>query len=402
MLIRYLATFGLFVFSLASLPLMAEVTLSSAINAAFDIQKKGELAQARRKVGEGMAREGGSLLSNAPEVGVMYKSDELGSEDGYREYEASLALPVWRFGQKSASQELSQEMLTQADTEEAAMKWQIASEVLDSVWSLREAQAEQALAMKQWESARKLEDNIKKRLDAGEVARADWILAQQETASREEKYRIAELHYLQAMTLWEGLTGLNTLPSDIHHIRRTEKAGLDDHPLYRNSESILSVARSQSKREQKSLQSSPVVTLYAKRDRGVEADPWNDSLGAQFTLPIGKSHIASEVARAEMAVTEATVELSNLQRSLEYQHRKAALELNQVESALELARRVDELARKRVDVSRRAYQMGEMELFLLLQAREDADLAANNLEKILIRHQRAISKYNLSLGVLPQ
>jgi hypothetical protein len=55
-----------------------------------------------------------------------------------------------------------------------------------------------------------------------------------------------------------------------------------------------------------------------------------------------------------------------------------------------------------VAISERAYQMGEMELFLLLQAREDADLAANNLEKILIRHQRAISKYNLSLGVLPQ
>jgi hypothetical protein len=46
--------------------------------------------------------------------------------------------------------------------------------------------------------------------------------------------------------------------------------------------------------------------------------------------------------------------------------------------------------------------MGEMELFLLMQARQDADIAANNLKKLLIKHKRAISLYNLSLGVLPQ
>ncbi|MGB5276058.1 MAG: TolC family protein [Gammaproteobacteria bacterium] len=402
MLIKYLTTLSVLASLMVSPLALAEVTLATAINSAFDIQMKGNLSEARRKVGEGMAREGDALLSDAPEVGVLYMSDELGSQTGYREYEATLAMPVWRFGQKSASQQLSEDMLAQAASEHTAMKWQVASEVLDSVWSLREAEAAQGLALTQWESARTLEAHIKKRLDAGEVARADWILAQQETASREEKYRLAHLHFLQAETLWEGLTGLNALPSDLDSIERVEKSSLDDHPLYLNSEQMLSVARSQSKRERKSLQSSPVVTLYAKRDRGEEIDPWNESLGVQFTLPIGKAHVASDLAQAEMAVTEAMVELNNLQRSLKYQHRKATVELNQIESALALARRVDELARARVDVSERAYQMGEMELFLLLQARLDADIAANNLETILIKHKRAISLYNLSLGVLPQ
>ncbi|MGD2160304.1 MAG: TolC family protein, partial [Gammaproteobacteria bacterium] len=186
------------------------------------------------------------------------------------------------------------------------------------------------------------------------------------------------------------------------YIERVEKTSLEDHPLYLNSEQMLSVARSQSKRERKSLQSSPVVTLYAKRDRGLELEPWNDSLGVQFALPIGKTHISTDLAKAEMAVTEAMVELNNLQRSLQYRYRKATVELDQIESALELARRVDELARTRVDVSERAFQMGEMELFLLMQARQDADIAASNLEKILIKHKRAISLYNLSLGVIPQ
>ena len=402
MLIKYLTTLSVLASLMVSPLALAEVTLATAINSAFDIQMKGNLSEARRKVGEGMAREGDALLSDAPEVGVLYMSDELGSQTGYREYEATLAMPVWRFGEKSASQQLSEDMLAQAASEHTAMKWQVASEVLDSVWSLREAGAAQGLALTQWESARTLEAHIKKRLDAGEVARADWILAQQETASREEKYRLAHLHFLQAETLWEGLTGLNALPSDLDSIERVEKSSLDDHPLYLNSEQMLSVARSQSKRERKSLQSSPVVTLYAKRDRGEEIDPWNESLGVQFTLPIGKAHVASDLAQAEMAVTEAMVELNNLQRSLKYQHRKATVELNQIESALALARRVDELARARVDVSERAYQMGEMELFLLLQARLDADIAANNLETILIKHKRAISLYNLSLGVLPQ
>jgi len=402
MLIRYLSTLGVLASLLISPLALAEATLVTAINSAFDIQMKGSLSEARREVGKGMAREGGALLSDAPEVGLLYMSDELGGQYGYREYEATLALPVWRFGEKSASQQLSEDMLAQADSEHAAMKWQVAAEVLDSVWSLREAESAQTLAVKQWESARALETNIKKRLDAGEVAQADWILAQQETASREEKYRLAHLNYLQAMTLWEGLTGLNQLPSDLDSIERVEKTSLEDHPLYLNSEQMLSVARSQSQRERKSLQSPPVVTLYAKRDRGLEVDPWNESMGVQFTLPIGKTHVATDLAKAEMAVTEAMVELNTLQRSLQYQHRKATVELTQIESALELAHRVDELARARVDVTERAFEMGEMELFLVLRARLDADIAANNLEKILIKHKRAISLYNLSLGVLPQ
>lgn len=402
MSIRYLSTLSVLASLLISPFALAELTLATAIDSAFEIQMKGSLAAARRQVGEGMAREGGALLSDAPEVGVLYKSDRPGSDDGYREYEASLALPVWRLGEKSASQQLSDDMLAQADAELAAMKWQVASEVLDSVWLLREAESAQALAMKQWESARALEANIKKRLDAGEVARADWILAQQETASREEKYRLARLEFLQAMTLWEGLTGLNELPSDLDRIDRVEKTSLENHPLYLNSEQVLAVARAQSKRERKSLQNAPVVTLYAKRDRGLEIEPWNDSLGVQFTLPLGKTHVAADLAKAEMAVTEAMVDLNTLQRRLEYRHRKAEVELNQIEAALSLGQRVDELARARVDVSERAFEMGEMELFLLLQARQDADIAANNLEKLLIQHRRAISLYNLSLGVLPQ
>ena len=402
MLIRYLATLGALASLLVSPIAPAEATLATAIDSAFDLQMKGKISEARRALGQGMAREGGALLSGAPEVGVVYKSDEPGSRDGYREYEATLALPVWRFGEKSASQQLSEDMLAQADSEHVAMKWQVAAEVLDSVWSLRESESARSLAKKQWESARDLEANIKKRLDAGEVSKADWILARQETASREEKYRLAELGFLQALTLWEGLTGLSQLPSDLDDIERVAQTSLEDHPLYLNRERMLSVARSQSKRERKSLQNSPVVTLYAKRDRGLDIEPWNDSLGVEFTLPIGKAHVATELAEAEMAVTEAMVELNTLQRSLQYQHRKATVELDQIESALELAHHVDELARARVDVSERAYEMGEMELFVLMKARQDADIAANNLEKTRIKYKRAISLYNLSLGVIPQ
>ena len=78
--------------------------------------------------------------------------------------------------------------------------------------------------------------------------------------------------------------------------------GTEDHPLYLNSERLLSVARSQSQRERKSLQDPPKVTLYAKRERGFELEPWNESVGVEYSLPIGKRHVATDLARAEMAV----------------------------------------------------------------------------------------------------
>ena len=62
---------------------------------------------------------------------------------------------------------------------------------LERARALRLAGSETAQSERQWESAKQLENDVRRRFKAGELARADLLLAQQESLDREATYQEA-------------------------------------------------------------------------------------------------------------------------------------------------------------------------------------------------------------------
>ncbi len=94
--------------------------------------------------------------------------------------------------------------------------------------------------------------------------------------------------------------------------------------------------------------------------------------------------------------------MARTRRELNLKRQQAWQELQRAGEALALAQRRSELARKRMTMSQRAFELGETDLYLLLQAREQAIDAARELERSRIQHQRAAARYNLAVGVSPE
>ena len=77
-------------------------SFAEAVRASLERHPEYPLYASRREVGAGYRQQADSLLGGDPEISLLAKSDTLGSDDGYREYEAGLSLPLWLPGQRDA------------------------------------------------------------------------------------------------------------------------------------------------------------------------------------------------------------------------------------------------------------------------------------------------------------
>ncbi len=387
----------------AAPPVLAAPNLGEAIQAAVQRHPQLPQAAAERALGKGYERQAGSWLGGDPSASLSYYSDQIGSDYGYREMEAGVSLPLWMPGQRDARQNLARAIGDQADASMALLRWRVAGEVLELIWSLRLVASDEELADAQWASARQLEKAVERRVQAGELARADLLMVQQDTLTREVDHENARMALESAMATWQAYTGLSEVPVLPAGQPRMEKDLDTSHPLLRREQ--LRVAQMAARRDDRRRwrQSAPQVTLYARRDRGSALDPFGNSVGAEISLPFGsKFSTAPQVAEAEAALAQARMGLASARRDLELKRVRIEQELARSKTALALAKRQNQLADARMNMNQRAFDLGESDLFLLLQARSQAAAAARNLTRTRIEYQRAVSRYNHLLGEIPQ
>jgi len=387
----------------AAPPVFAAPNLSEAIQAAVQRHPQLRQAAAERALGQGYERQADSWLGGDPSASLSYYSDQIGSDYGYREMEAAVSLPLWLPGQRDARRNLARAIGDQADASLTLLRWRVAGEVLELIWSLRLVESDEELADAQWTSARQLEKAVERRVEAGELARADLLMVQQDTLTREVDHENARMALDSANATWQAYTGLSEVPVLAVDQPLSEKTLDTSHPLLLREQ--LRVAQMTARRDdsRRQRQSAPKVSLYAKRDRGNALDPFGNSLGAEISVPFGmKYSTAPKVAEAEAALAQARMGLASAKRSLELKLVRIDQDLKRSKVALALAKRQNQLADARMTMNQRAFDLGESDLFLLLQARSQAAAAARNLTRTRIEYQRAVSRHNHLLGEIPQ
>ena len=384
-------------------PVVAAPSLGEAIQAAMQQHPRYRQADSERALSKGYQKKADSWLGGDPSASLMYKSDQIGSDFGYREMEAAISLPMWMPGQRQGRQDLARTIDEQAEAGTTLLRWQVAGEVLELIWSLRLVESDEELADAQWNSAHQLEMAVERRVAAGELARADLLMVQQDTLGREVKHENAQMALDAALANWRAYTGLDSVPAPPTE-QTLHAAKLDfSHPLLRRKQ--LQVAQMTARRDvaRKHRQSRPELTFYARRDRGSEVDPYDNAVGAEISLPFGtRFSTAPLVAESEASLAQAQMSLAAAKRDLELKLVRFEQEVRRSQRALELAQRQNELASARMDMSQRAFDLGESDLFLLLQARSQASAAERNLTRSRIEYQRAVSRYNHLLGDIPQ
>lgn len=378
------------------------ITMKNAVMNALKKHPMSSISTSQRELGAAYETQANALFAGDPTYNISYRTDELDSSQGYREFEGSLDFPIWKNGQKNARTALATSIMSNADAEQKLLAWKVSGEVLERAWALRLAQVELEQARVQQQSAQKLEADVKRRVQAGEIARADLILAQQNTTQSRMNVQTALADVETTRAAWQAYTSYTQLPADLLKQSQMKPVANLTHPHELTSAAKIKRAQAQRDDIRKQRHANPTLSVYAKRDRGIDTDPFNNSLGVGISMPFGTSSSSAPLlAEANAAVADVLAEEAERERTHLLETRQAQLTLENARKALTLATQQQQLAVNRLKLSTRAFELGESDLFQLIRAREQADLQTRALKRSQLELHLSQARLNHILGATP-
>jgi outer membrane protein TolC len=400
---RSLALGALTILLLASPLVSAQPSLAEAVSAALAHQPGTALAEAQRNLGLALQARADHPLAGDPAFNLKYQTDAIGSDNGYREWEGGVDLPLRWPGQQSSERREADRTLTVAEAMVMARRLEVAGKVREHLWQLALARSERQEAQLAYDSAKALERDIARRVDAGELPRSDLLLAQQETLARDDALRQAGNRVLQAEQGFRLYTGLDEFPAAQPEVAAEALQLAAQHPALLLASADTEKARAHRDRVAAERHAGPNLWLGGKSSRDVSGADYDSAIGIEVTIPFGsKTHAAPALAEAEAALTEARASQERTRRELDAALAAAMLERQRAEAAVERAVRRRSLTQDSLRLSRRAFELGETDLVRLLRARGDALAASQALEARRLELGQAVARLNQVLGVIPQ
>lgn len=383
----------------AAIVVQPGLSLAAAVEAALPRAPGRAQVEAQANAAERYRRLSRSLLAAAPSVQLRRLDDRLMSRQGVSESEAGVELPLWRWGQRAA---IGREADARRDTAERELqlhRWQTAGAVRERYWDVREAQEQLALAQRDLDAFRQLEQDVLRRIAAGDAAPAERLTAEGQRREREAAVHEAEVVVADRFFGWRALTGLDVLPADgVEETPGTETKAYPplDAALAAAARADAAVAAMEAEG------SGPPRLLVSLRADRQDQQPEINSLNAQLTIPLGGSRqrqvallpLKLEAARAHDSVTQ-------MQRESGLMHHEAEHELHARQVALADATARQALAVDEVALARRAYTLGEVSLAERLLTELRAAESTRTRQLAVIGLARATARFNQINGVPP-
>jgi cobalt-zinc-cadmium efflux system outer membrane protein len=350
----------------------------------------------------GWSRLGDNWLAAAPRVQIGAVDDDPLDARGQTEFDVALEMPLWRIGEKSAARDVAAG--SGAETAAAAdfLRLQIAGRLREVLWEIAGAgraleQARQAL-----EVTDELVRTVELRATHGDLPESDLLLARVTQYERNVAVIEAEAMVLDAERAFRSLTGLEARPANFAESRSDHEDTDPNHPVIALAMRELDRARARLDLVEKSSRGNPVLSIGPHRQQDPLGTYYNNSMVVGISLPLGgRNHGSVERAAATREVTLAQSNLASAERALDLAVHEAEHELFVIEESLELVEPQAELAARRLQMGRVAFEQGEIDLTELLRIQDAAIAASGEAERLRIDRQRGIASLNQALGELP-
>ena len=386
---------------LLSPPVLAAGTLREAVERAWERQPAAQAKPARAEEFTAKQEAARAAFPEPPSLRLGSRNDRLSGNDGVREWEAELALPLWLPGERARQGAIVNAERDQYDTGLTAAKLKIAGEVRDAYWQARLVENEFALAQRKVQEAMTLAADVERRVKAGDLARVDLNQAQAVERLARAAVAEAEVKTFRARQAFAVLTGVSTLPGG-EEMSAPANAALDEHPLLGPPQRAIVTTQARLSQATQNLRNNPELELGVRRERDAFVDPFHNSLQVRFRLPFATD------ARNKPRIAAANAELIEAHTVYSLERAKVAAEAETARRELEQARTVSGLTEARytlaTDTQRllaKAFALGELDLIARLRAENERFEAELQFTRAKLEAARAISRLNQALGVLP-
>lgn len=376
-------------------------SLQFALDKAWENSPDAQILEARRAESDARTVAANSLLPGAPAVLLGHRGDQLNGDAGQREWEAGIAVPLWLPGQRDARQRQAQAGKDGLESNIRALRLKLAGELREAIWQVRQAEAQTRLDEARALTAKTLAENVARRVRAGELAKTDLNLAQNEWRAAQAALLHSRNRALQVQQAYATLTGMTVLPDNVSEIAQT-RPWADDHPLLEEARLVIEAAQAQVRVAANSRRDNPEIELSTRRERGNLNDPYASTLAISVRLPFSSdARNLPLITAAQTALAGAQSKYARTRLTLEYQIRQAEQALQAADQVLELARQQRAAGQENLGLIQKSFDLGESDLFALLRARAASFEAEQFYNQQEIAQALARARLNQAQGVLP-
>lgn len=335
-----------------------------------------------------------------------YRSDRNYDNRGLREVELGFSAPLWNWNERGRTQSLRDSELQTANAQFEAAKLQLAAEVRQVVWDSLSAQLDVEIAQTRAQAAKKLAEDVKRRVDAGELAKTDLYQAQALDAQ-------AKLEMGRAMAVLSDMaiqfSDLTGLPISTLQGVQAENAEVPqglrplDHPSLKVAQSQLDTLSKQTELALTQKRANPELGLTVVSDRSAFGISSEKSLMLSTRIPLGNaSEYQSRVLDAQANQLAAQASLRKIERSVVAKGRAAGSSLSVFEHLRKTASEQAGLAKKVYALYQQSFELGETDLPTLLRYEQQAFESERLARKSDIEYAAKVSAYKQALGLLPE
>jgi cobalt-zinc-cadmium efflux system outer membrane protein len=386
-------------------------TLSQAYALAWMRQPVMQAAAERENALRSRRSAANALTPEPPSVELGGRTDRWNNQRGATEQEIGLVLPLWLPGERSGSQALADAEISALDGRLAALRLQLAGELRDAWWGWQLASNERALAAQRVAAAGRLRDDVVRRVNVGDLSRADRHQAEGALATAQAQQAEAESAGVAAQSRLHGLLG--QLPTEggvvaeplvnLSPATQLVDASADEHPALRALQARGDVSRRSLELARARTRNSPEIAVGTRRERGVSGDAMEQTWALALRIPFSSgARNDARVSEANADLIESTLQYDRERERLSHERSASASRLLSARSLLAAAELRARLAIENRGFFEKSFRLGETDLPTRLRIELEAFEAERQASRAQINLAQSISAYRQVLGLLPE
>jgi len=380
----------------------AALSLSKVVDLTLEKYPDATWLNSLEEEAAALSLRGDSWTAGASLAGLRFQEATSGT---LHYLDAAVEVPLWNIGQRDAEQRTAKLAESSALSQAEAVKLRVAGLVRGALWNMALAGLSYEQAKIELDITDQLVAKVQRRVELGDLPRADLLLAQSESLQKRSAVTQAEAELMHARKRYTSITQMTKIPGDYQEklVELTE--------IQQNHPALMAI-NSQIERKQAELNAIKLVgsgqtnvAVGINSDRGSNNDERSnqtESFNIGVTVPFGGSaHLAPQVAAVNVELNKLIAEREQLSRDLEQAHHEAEhnLEVNRVE--LGIANELKQVAEDHFKMTQASFSVGEINLMDLLRIQSRTQQAVLNAKQRSVMLQRDIALYNQAVGVMP-
>lgn len=386
----------------------ASLSLRQVFDAAWARQPEAMALQARRDAARAQQSAATAWTPEPAALELSNKTDRLHRNQGARELEVGVAVPLWLPGERGKSAALAEAEGAAIESRSTAAQLRIAATVREAWWQWQRARIEVDSARDQLENTRRIAADVARRTRAGDLARADQHQADGAVATAEANMAQAEAGLAAARQHLRALTGTAPATSEAAASGAEPDPGMaatnmEAHAALLELKDRAAVAERTAALASTQSRANPELMVATTRDRGAfgESAQQTITLGIRIPFGGGPRHDARTAnARAEAAEVQAQLALERERVIAEHEAAKVRVDASRAQLAA--AERRAQLARESRGFFDKSFRLGETDLPTRLRIEAEAAEAERQAARARIEVAAAVSAWRQALGLLPQ